>query len=146
MLEAGVGRDAQQRKPEDAAGGGTHGFGVPGADGAGEAENAVGAEGFGGTQDGAKVAGVLEAGEDEQERGDVAPAAKQVGPGPIRGLDEGGNGLRGFGGQGRIEQFSGDEENFGLRRQREGFEQRSSPGLQRRKRCASPRGQPLRAG
>jgi hypothetical protein len=50
---------------EDGAGGGANDFGVPGVDGVGGEEELVSTEGFGGADEGAEVAGVLEAFEDE---------------------------------------------------------------------------------
>ena len=50
-------------------------------------------------------------------------AVKQVRPGPIRRLNQGGNGLRGLGGQGAVQQGARQQQNLGLRRQRQGFKQ-----------------------
>ena len=53
---------------KDGSGGGAQGFLVPRADGAGQGDEAGGSKGLGGADEGAEVAGVLQAGGDEQER------------------------------------------------------------------------------
>jgi hypothetical protein len=83
----------------------------------------MGSEGLSGAEDSAEVARILKAGEDQNERSPVVVAAEEVSPGPIGRLDEGGDGLRGFGGQRGVEEFAGQEQDFCFRRQREGFEQ-----------------------
>ena len=114
---------ASNGKPEDAAGGGADGFGVPGADGSGQGEDAVGAEGLGGAKNGAQVAGVLEAGQHHDQRRIVPDAVEQVRPGPVGRFDERGDRLRRFGGQGGVQEFLGQQQNFGLRRQGQRFKQ-----------------------
>jgi uncharacterized SAM-binding protein YcdF (DUF218 family) len=64
---------------EQGTGGGAEGFGVPWAGRTFEEDDACGAEGFGGADDGAGVAGVLEAVEGEEERGAVEEVVE--GPG-----------------------------------------------------------------
>ena len=105
------------RHAEDAAGRGADGFGVPGADGSGQANDAVGAEGFSGTQDRSKVAGILEAGEDQEQRRRALGDAEDLSPGPIGRIDERCHGLRRFGGQDGTEQVLGKEQNLGAWRQ-----------------------------
>ena len=66
-------RRRRRRDAEDGAGGGAQGFLVPLAGGAGSGENTSCAEGFGGADEGAEVAGVLQAGGDRRA---VATAAR----------------------------------------------------------------------
>ena len=115
--------DVDKRQAEDTAGGSADGFGVPGADGAGETEDAICAEGLGGAEDAAEVAGVLESCEDEDERGGVVLGAEQMGPAPIRRLDERGDGLWSFSGEGGGENLPGHQEYVRFRRQTEVVEQ-----------------------
>ena len=85
VLETFVFGSGEGGEAEDAASRGAHGFWDPAADGTGEADEAGGTEGFGGAQDGAEVAGVLDAGEDDHER----LWCKKGVPGPIEGTGEG---------------------------------------------------------
>ena len=106
--EAFVFGDVNEGQAEDAAGGGAHGFGVPGADGAVEGDDSGGTEGFGGAEDGAEVAGVLEAGQDDEER--IGNEDRLPGPGGR--LGEGGDGLRSFRGDSGGEDVGGEDEAF----------------------------------
>jgi len=126
FAQAGNGVDGaggEDREAEDAAGGGADGFGVPGADGAGEGEDAGGSKGFSGAENGAEVPGVLNSGEDQNKRSGVLQAAEEVGPGPLGWLDKGGDGLRGFRGEGGIQKFAGKQHNFSLGGKSEGVEE-----------------------
>ena len=58
------GGNVSRRQAEDGSGRAAQGFPVVGADGAFGEEDSGGAEGFGGAEDGAEVAGVLKAGGD----------------------------------------------------------------------------------
>ena len=59
---------ASSGTPEDTARRGAHGLGVPGAHGSRQADDAGRAEGLGGTQNCAEVAGVLQAGKHNDQR------------------------------------------------------------------------------
>lgn len=83
----------------------------------------MGAKGFGGAKNGAEVARVLKPGKDEDERGKILLATEEVGPGPFGWFDEGGDGLRSFGGEYGIEKFPGNEENLGLGQKCQGIEE-----------------------
>ena len=125
--QAGDGVDGaggQYWKAENASGGCSDCFGVPGADGTGEGEDAGGAEGLSGAEDGAEVAGVLNSGKDQNQRGGVLRVAEKVGPGPLGAAfdGKGGDGLGGFSGEGGVEEFAGQQNNFGLRGKGEGIE------------------------
>ncbi len=98
-------------KAEERAGGGAEGFGVPGAGGTFEEDDAGGAEGFGGADDGAGVAGVLEAVEGEDER--VGGEERVEGAGGD--LEEGEDALRGFEGGDVVEGGVVDEVEMGMR-------------------------------
>ena len=77
----------KQRDPEDAARRGADRLGIPGADGSGKAEDAVGAKGLGGAKDRAQIAGVLQSGENHDQGDRLSMAAQQVCPGPIGRLE-----------------------------------------------------------
>lgn len=131
FAEAGetfVGRGGEERNAERAAGRGAQGFGVPGADGAGERDNAGCAEGLRRAEDCAEIAGILQAGEDDEERGELIGTAEEMRPGPVRRFDERGDGLRIIRGEDGGENLFGNEEDFGFLWEREllepGFEAR----------------------
>ena len=94
------------RNAEGRSGGGAQGFGVPDVDGAGKGDDAAGSKGFRRADQGAEVAGILQSGGDEDERGGVRFSARLRGGGlggpesfgqrEARRLDEGGDALRGF--------------------------------------------------
>ncbi len=63
------GQAAQERDAENGSGGGTDGFGIVRTDGAGGKQHAGNAEGFRGAENHAEIAGVLEAGQNQKERG-----------------------------------------------------------------------------
>jgi hypothetical protein len=100
---------------EGGAGGSAECFGVPGAGGAWEQENAGGGEGFGRAQEGADVAGVLETGEDENERRLTAEERVWI---RIwredRCVDERGDALGLLGGDGAREDIGRQQEMFGV--------------------------------
>src|SRR5579872_386108 len=79
---------------------GAQGFLVPDADGSGKGEDGGGAEGLGGADEGAEVAGILQARGDNDQR---SGSGKGVGKGEAGRLDESGDALRGFGGNGAVE-------------------------------------------
>jgi len=117
-LDAGGAQDFQafdisggeQGKAEDAAGGGADGLGVPLADGSGKEDGAGGVKGFSGAKDGAEVAGILDAAEnDDQGRG----GGEQARPLPLAGTHQGGDGLGCFGGCGGVEEIARKGEDFG---------------------------------
>lgn len=131
FAEAGetfVRRHGEEGNSENAAGGGANGFGVPGADCAGERDDTGCAEGLGAAEDCAEVSGVLQAGEDEKERssgvGAIDSAFKEVAPCPIKWMDEGGDELRIFSGEDGGEEVFWDEEGLRIGRKSERLEPR----------------------
>jgi hypothetical protein len=113
------GSGGEHGNAEDAAGRGADGLGVPGTDGAGEDEDAGDAEGFSGAKNGAEIAGVLEAGEEKQQR----RGAEERRPGERGRVDERGDRLRSFSGEGQVEELARQEQDFGFCGEREGVEQ-----------------------
>ena len=95
---------------EDRSGRGAGDLGIGGGDGSLKGQQAAGSEGFGGAEDGAEVAGVLEPGTAEDER---RVRADEVLQGRDEGVDEGGDPLRGFRGDGAVEDVVGEEDGFG---------------------------------
>ena len=81
------------------------------AHGAGQGDGSGGSEGFGGAQDGAEIAGVLNAGEDDDERLRGA-VAEQIGPFLCQWPGEGGDGLGPLGCDGGGENFLGQYQNL----------------------------------
>ena len=94
------------------AGGGAECFGVPGTGGAWEQENAGGGEGFGRAEERADVAGVLQTGEDENER--RLTAEERVYRREGRRVDERGDALGLLGGDGTGEDIGRQQEMFGV--------------------------------
>lgn len=89
------------RDAEGRSGGSAEGFGVPHVDGAGEGDDAAGPEGFRRADQGAEVAGILQSGGNQDERGGVLFSARLRGPQSFgqreaRCFDEGRDALRGF--------------------------------------------------
>ncbi len=99
-------RRARDGHAEDGAGGGADDLGVPRVDGVGREEDLLRAEGFGGADEGAEVAGVLQAFEDERDGLWLRPsAAARV------GMSEGcGDALRGGGFDGAGEDVAAEDE------------------------------------
>ena len=79
-------------QPEQGTGGGAEGLGIPGADGPFQEYDTGGAEGFGGTDDGAGVTGILNAIEGDDE----GVAFEAIGDGLVVDLDEGDDALAVF--------------------------------------------------
>ena len=92
--EEGIPIGEGEGEAEERAGGGAEGFGVPGAGGPFEKDDAGGAEGFGGADDGAGVAGVLDAVEGEGE----GAAFEEAGEGLFVQREEGDEALAVFDG------------------------------------------------
>ena len=109
LCEALLGGGVEDGQTKDASGGGAEGFGVPWADGAGKENGSRGTKGLGGSENGAEVAGVLESGEDDEQR--VGLVEEEI-PGPVGLLDERGNGLGRFRGDGGGEDVGRDGEDF----------------------------------
>jgi hypothetical protein len=100
---------------EGGAGGGAERFGVPGTGRAWEQEKAGGGEGFGRAEERADVAGVLQTGEDENERRLTAEERVWI---RIwrkdRRVDESGDALGLLGGDGTGEDIGREQEMFGV--------------------------------
>jgi len=82
----------------------------------------LGAEGLGGAENGAQVAGILEAGKHQDQRRGLFSGSKSVSQRPVGHFNQGGDGLRGLGLQDGIEQGAGHEQDFSAGRQRETLE------------------------
>ncbi len=93
------------------AGGRPEGFGVPGIGRAGQQKNASCSEGLGRAHEGADVAGVLQTGEDENQRG---RACEQSFHGKGRWVDKRGDALGLLGGDGAREDIGWEQERFGV--------------------------------
>src|ERR1700760_1388422 len=93
------------------AGGGAGSFGIPGVGRAGQKKNASCSEGLGRAQQGADVAGVLQTGEDENQR---VRACEQIFHRKARWVDERGDALGLLGGDGAREDIGWEQEWFGV--------------------------------
>ena len=91
----GRGEFAESRKAQGGAGGGAQGFRGIGMRGAFCGDDSRGAEGFGGAQDSADVAGILHADENDDER---IEAAQKIVEGELRRAQKSSDALRSFGG------------------------------------------------
>lgn len=98
---------------EGGAGRGAESFGVPGAGGSRQQQRAGGAEGFCGAQERADIAGVLQAGEDE----DQGELAEERFDGEGRRMDERCDALRLLGGDGAGEDIGCEKKLLGVGRE-----------------------------
>ena len=81
------------------------------------------AEGLGGAENRTQIAGILHSGQHHDQRRGFLVAVQHVRPGPLRRLHQRGDGLRRLGGQRLGKQLSRQQQNLGLRRQRQPVEQ-----------------------
>ena len=97
--------------PEGGPGRGAESLGVPGACGARQQQNTTRSEGFGRTEKRADVAGILQAGENEDQGGGGTEDSLW---GKRRRMDEGGDALRLLGRDGAREEIGRQQQVFGL--------------------------------